>query len=288
MKIAGIAAALGLAAATALTGTAPLSAQAPAGSEAPGELKLWRLNCGEMHGLPLDIFSDTLDFAGETGKLVVSCYLIKHGESYMLWDTGLGTELIGTPPEEQGGQLVEMSIADQLAELGLSPADVDLVGISHWHGDHVGQAADFPSAKLLIGAEDLATIRDPGDNPMVESQRFAPWLDPASNAEGVVGDKDVFGDGSVVMLDMPGHTHGHHALLVRLPGKAPLLLSGDEFHFQGQMEVNGVPTFNADRADTLASHDRFRRVAENLGATIIIQHEPGDVGKLPAFPEAAE
>ena len=52
--------------------------------------------------------------------------------------------------------------------------------------------------------------------------------------------------------------------------------------------MGGVPSFNVDRADTLASHDRFEKLAKNLGVKVIIQHEPGDVGKLPAFPEAAK
>jgi hypothetical protein len=49
-----------------------------------------------------------------------------------------------------------------------------------------------------------------------------------------------------------------------------------------------VPTFNYDRAETLASLDRFKKLADNLGATVIIQHEPADIKKLPAFPQAAE
>jgi N-acyl homoserine lactone hydrolase len=49
-----------------------------------------------------------------------------------------------------------------------------------------------------------------------------------------------------------------------------------------------VPSFNHDRADTLASHDRFDRIARNLGAKVVIQHEPADIAKLPAFPQAAE
>jgi len=97
----------------------------------------------------------------------------------------------------------------------------------------------------------------------------------------------VFGDGSVVMLDMPGHTPGHHALLVRLRGRAPVLLTGDLFHFSEQIENRGVPSFNTDRADTLASFDRFLAIARNLRATIVIQHEPGHIRRLPAFPDSA-
>ena len=49
-----------------------------------------------------------------------------------------------------------------------------------------------------------------------------------------------------------------------------------------------MTTFNTDHAATLASVDRFKKIAANLKATVIIQHDPRDVGKLPAFPAAAK
>jgi glyoxylase-like metal-dependent hydrolase (beta-lactamase superfamily II) len=101
------------------------------------------------------------------------------------------------------------------------------------------------------------------------------------------GDVDIFHDGRVVMLAMPGHTPGHSALLVRL-ASGPVLLSGDQYHFTEAVRNRGVPAFNTDRADTLASHDRFDRIADNLKAKVVIQHEPADIAKLPAFPQAAE
>jgi len=67
-----------------------------------------------------------------------------------------------------------------------------------------------------------------------------------------------------------------------------VLLTGDQYHFTEQVANRGVPSFNTNRADTLASSDRFDRIAANLRAKVIIQHEPADVAKLPAFPKAAE
>ena len=90
------------------------------------------------------------------------------------------------------------------------------------------------------------------------------------------------------MLDLPGHTPGHHGLLVNLPKRGPVLLSGDVVHLHENLETRGVPSFNTDRAQSLASMDRFASLARNLKATLIIQHEEADVRKLPVFPEAAE
>lgn len=263
-----------------------VSAQAEA-PPAP-ELKLWRLDCGSMPGIPLAMFSDTYAYGGQTIDMPVSCYLIKHGDSYMVWDTGFGTEHIAGVADSFVKVTMKRSLVDQLADLGVAPERVSIVGISHNHGDHVGQAASFPKAKLLIGAADLAAMRAGEAGQGIEPERLAPWLAPGSNAEGVTGDKDVFGDGSVVMLAMPGHTEGHHALLVRLAKMGPVLLSGDQYHFRAQAENRGVPPFNWNRAETLASHDRFERLVKNLGATAIIQHDPEDVAKLPAAPQAAE
>jgi len=98
----------------------------------------------------------------------------------------------------------------------------------------------------------------------------------------------VFGDGSVIMLYTPGHTPGHHSLLVKLPQMGTVFISGDLMHFRENYDTNGVPTFNTDRAATIASLDRFKKMVSNLKATVIIQHDERDVSKLPAFPAAAK
>ena len=79
---------------------------------------------------------------------------------------------------------------------------------------------------------------------------------------------------------------GPGQLLVRL-ASGPVMLSGDTYHFAEQVAHRGVPPFNTNRAEYLASMDRFDRLARNLHARVIIQHEPADVGKLPVFPAAA-
>lgn len=117
---------------------------------------------------------------------------------------------------------------------------------------------------------------------------LAPWIQEGSPHEEVSGDRDVFGDGSVTMLSMPGHTPGSYALLVRLTRAAPVLLSGDVVHFEEQLANNYVPPFNTDRAETLASMDRLRTISTTLKATLVVQHDAGDISKLPPFPAAAE
>lgn len=277
---------------TAAIGVAGLASCGPALAQdiSKAQTQLWRLDCGTVAANDLNAFSDTKAYTGQSKQLASSCYLIRHGSDYLLWDTGLPSAIKGKPldPKLAMDATVTLTIKDQLAQLGLDPAQITYVGVSHYHFDHSGQLAEFPGATLLVGQGDWTVLTtDPaafGANP----QPFAHWMSGGGKVEPTSTDKDVFGDGSVIMLRLPGHTPGHSGLLVRLKETGPVLLTGDLAHFSENYATNGVPTFNVNRADTLASLDRFKKLADNLGAQVIIQHEPADVGKLPAFPAAAE
>ena len=97
----------------------------------------------------------------------------------------------------------------------------------------------------------------------------------------------MFGDGSVVALHLPGHTPDHMGLFVKLRG-GPVVLSGDTYHTQIAREKKSVPGFNTDRRQSVESMNRLEQVVKETGAKLIIQHEPNDIAKLPAFPKAAE
>lgn len=254
------------------------------------DVELWRLDCGNIAVKDLSVFSDTYNYAGVSRTLTDSCYLIRHDKTYMLWDTGLPGSMLGRPQEPTFGMTPSLAktVVAQLAEVNVKPEDISIVGISHNHFDHLGQAADFPHARMLIGKLDLDGLKADPLPMAVDARLAAPWLSGGAELEPVGGDKDVFGDGSVVMLATPGHTAGSHSLLVRLAGKGPVLLSGDTVHFEEQFEKHGVPAFNFDRAESLASMDRLETLAKTLKATLVVQHDASDIGKLPAFPASAK
>ena len=259
---------------------------APASTAVPPLMELWRLDCGEVDFTDFNaFFSDTSEYPAGPKRLVASCYLIRHGSDYMLWDTGLPAALVGNPNSNPVMTAsLRASIVDQLARINVRPEQVTVLGISHYHFDHIGQAASFPHARLIMGPGDLAALRSgaAGVNPAL----LARWISGGGQVTEANGDHDVYGDGKVVVLNLPGHTPGHRGLLVRL-ASGPVLLSGDTYHFTEQVQRRGVPPFNTSRAETLASMDRFDRLGRNLRATVIIQHEPADVAKLPAFPASA-
>ena len=260
----------------------------PAAAQDAPDIEMWRLDCGTLQLSDSASFSDTHLYDGQPRELTDSCYVIRNGEKYLLWDTGLPGAMVGnTITSGVYTVTVARSIVDQIGDLGLSVSDIDYVGISHYHFDHVGQLADFTASTLLIGKDDFDAVRAADGTSGIDPKPFAHWLGEGKS-EPVSGDKDVFGDGSVTMIDAPGHTPGHHALLVRLPKSGTIMLTGDLYHFEEQITNKGVPQFNTDRADTLASMHRFDQMADNLDATVVIQHDPRHLIRLPAFPQSAK
>lgn len=251
-------------------------------AQAGPDMSLTRLDCGTPQP-PIAVnqrFSDTFAYPDLKLQFVYSCYLVKHGDDYLLWDTGHAMTAPNVAPK--------VSIVDQLAKLDLKPEQIKYVGISHYHADHTGQVDSFPKATLLIGAREWDAITAPKPAQGVNFKPFETWIKGEGKLEPLALDKDVFGDGSVIVLRTPGHTPGHQSLLVKLPQTGAVLITGDAVHFRENYESGGVPAFNYDRAQTVASLERLKKIAANTKATVIIQHDARDIGKLPAFPAAAK
>jgi glyoxylase-like metal-dependent hydrolase (beta-lactamase superfamily II) len=247
-------------------------------AQAPAEVTLTRLDCGNGFN-DQRRFSDSFAYSNPKVPFTFSCYVIKHGSDYMVWDTGYlpgSTENATNKP-----------IAELLGQINVKPDQVKFVGISHFPADHTGQLAPFANATLLIGKGDWDGINA---NPPMGGANvggFKEWMGTSRKVKPLTADEDVFGDGSVIVFRTPGHTPGHTSVLVRLKEKGPVVLLGDAAHFHENYESNGVPGFNFDRAQTVASLERIKAIEKNLKATVIIQHDPRDIDKLPAFPNAA-
>ena len=165
-----------------------------------------------------------------------SCYLIKHGDQYLLWDTGHAMTAPNVAPK--------VSLVDLLGQINVKPEQINYVGISHYHADHTGQVGSFPNATLLIGKAEWEAITAPTPAAGVNFKPFEHWIKGGGKVEPLPNDKDVFGDGSAIVLATPGHTPGHRSLLVKLPQMGAVLITGDAVHFRENYETNGVPWFN--------------------------------------------
>lgn len=258
------------------------------GNEPPVEVRLYTLDCGLAEFQDGDIFSDTGEYAGKPMALPTPCFLIKHGRDWMLWDTGLGDQIASQAQgvEKSGARfLVKKTLVSQLAELNLKPEDVRYVGLSHLHFDHTGNIGLFTNATFIIPKSELSAALGKPTPIGIDPSQLTP-LDQAVMIS-TDGDYDIFGDGTVVTLKTPGHTPGHHSLAIKLQKSGVVLITGDLYHTHENYDKGLVPRMN-DRPYTLGSMDRFRRLASNMKARVVIHHSPEDFNGMPKLPEYLE
>jgi N-acyl homoserine lactone hydrolase len=254
-------------------------------ADAVSGLRLYAADCGRLDFKMLNSFSDTDEYDGRSGSLIVPCFIIRHPKGTLVWDFGLGDALVANKAGIDNGPVhlsATVTLVDQLKTLGLTPADVNLVAFSHFHFDHTGNANLVPESTWIINRKELAYALSEPRPFGVALETFSAY----SKAKTVMidGDYDVFGDGSVRILRTPGHTPGHQILELNLAKAGTLILSGDLYHLRESVATHRLPTINVDRADTLASMDRVDKLLITTHGRLIVEHDYGDFNSLPKLP----
>ena len=230
--------------------------------------RLYILNCGEGVAGDISRWSPGVD-VGKSKDFVDNCYLIRHGQDWLLWDTGVADAVAAMPnglvPSDPRAVLWRRpkTLASQLEALGVRPGDIKFVAISHTHPDHIGNVELFPDAMLIVQKAEY-------DWPNADG---TPRFKPGHPVTKVEGDYDIFGDGSVTVLSTPGHTPGHESLLVKLPKTGPVILSGDAAHFQANFDNRRVPSANFDHDETVASMQKLANLMAKDHAQLWINHD---------------
>lgn len=216
-------------------------------------------------------------------ELPVSCALLRHGQGTVLVDTGCNPKAAEDPEGRWGGLArvmnpvfsPEETVVPQLEAVGLTPDDVDLVVCSHLHPDHCGCNDAFRRATILCHAVELEAARAEG----AVKQGYLPveWDQP-NGFTTFSGEHDLFGDGRVVLLPLPGHTPGMTGTLVSLDRDGRFLLAGDAAPMRSALE--GIaPRNNWNQEAAAASVQEIRR-HEADGATVIFGHDAAQWASL--------
>jgi glyoxylase-like metal-dependent hydrolase (beta-lactamase superfamily II) len=254
--------------------------------------KLYRLDCGHSLANDESVWTPGQN-VGRSIEFSSTCWLVRHGSDWLLWDTGVPETTLNDP---RGWSTLpklivyhlDRSVTGQLAEIGLKPDDIGRVAISHTHGDHIGNVGLFPNSTIVMQRAEYSWIHSPdGPNDNV-NQLMAlarKLLGTPKNLQIVDGDTDVFGDGSVTLISTPGHTPGHESLLVHLRKSGFIILSGDVVHSEENFEKNIVPSLNTSAADSIASMERVRRLIKTYKATLFINHDKSQTDKLKLIPD---
>lgn len=260
--------------------TAMIVPPSPAPRPAPATAsRMWALDPATY----LPPLYDRHDPAHRVHRVPFPIYLIEHAEGLVLFDAGLAPEAAGDPVSVYGDMAARLDfeftedqqIEHQLAGYGFALADVTHVIASHLHFDHCGALKLFPHAITYLGAGEMEYARAP--EKFCRGWYRAEDFDPAYGIDfhELPCDHDVFGDGAVTVLHLPGHSPGSLGALVRLPHRT-IMISGDAVHHRVDLENEQAYRGDHDTVTARASLRKMIHLAALHDADVWINHDPQD------------
>jgi N-acyl homoserine lactone hydrolase len=253
-----------------------------AGGQDGATVTLRPLLCGEIHA-PAGWFEAQPGLTGTLRALGVGipkeqripvpivAFLVEHpGAGAILIDTGFHRVIADGAPAERSRNLgplrrllatgirmrPEQTAAAQLRALGIEPREVSLIVMTHLHFDHASALADFPAATVLVSAPEwrAANARGASLQGYVAAQldprpayRTVDFHGGGAHARGPFERAlDLFGDGSLILLDTPGHSAGHLSVLARLREREALI-AGDAIYTLATLREGQRPWHSQNR-----------------------------------------
>ena len=248
----------------------------------PASVRLYVFDCGVLKiADPMPLFGLRKDEVGAT-DLADAAYLIVHPRGTLLWEAGLVPDAnIGGPTARPGAPARRLK--DMMAEVGYRPSDVTYLAMSHGHGDHTANANDFVGSTWLVNkAEHDAMFQE--KVPRFYTAATYSALKGAT-PRFIDGDHDVFGDGSVVIKQTPGHTPGHQVLFVTMKKTGTIALTGDLYHYPEEVGLKVVAPAQGDQEITLRSRDAVDAYLKRTKGVMWITHDLLGFAKLKKSPE---
>ena len=202
------------------------------------------------------------------------CGLIRHpDQGWILFDTGYADhffEATNSFPEKLYRLALPIKLNDeekllaQLAQMGINADDIRWIIVSHYHGDHIAGLRDFPNAKFIASKKDTDDLQSLMTKPLratlqgklsgllpenyfdrlVYAENLNPidlpdWMQPFTRAY------DLFGDKSLLIIPLPGHSHGQIGLLIMDTDGRPVFLTADACWSLPACREGRLPSFVA-------------------------------------------
>ena len=210
-------------------------------------------------------------------------WLLRNGARSVLVDTGFGAAMAA-----RRGRSLLRPVAEGLAALGVTPAAVGDVIITHMHYDHAGNVPLFPTARLHLQASEMAFATGPAMTHALLRQAYE--VDDVVALVRRVHEGGVcFHDGSAEVAPglevhhVGGHTRGLQCVRVRTR-RGWMVLASDASHFYAHMEQDRAFPIVHDVEKLLAGYRTLRRLASSADH-VIPGHDPLVMERYPASAE---
>lgn len=213
----------------------------------------------------------------------MTSYLVRHPAATFIVDPGICTDVVDRAVVELPGVLRSIvrppddvvDVCTSLDRVGMSPADIDFALPTHLHWDHVSGLLDMPDLAVRLHAPERAWMMDGatapvgGVRPSLEGREIDEFVLDGPPVLTFTRSHDVFGDGSVTLVDLPGHTPGSVGVLLAT-ARGPVLLAGDAAWHHLQIEhVRNKASFpgmlvDEDREETFRTLNRLHAIRDRV------------------------
>lgn len=255
-----------------------------AGAEVAYEVTAVRY--GSLRSRKSDLFYRWGAYGEPDGEAELAYYfwLLRRPGTTVLVDTGFDPA-VGA----RRGRECLVEPVEALAALGVSPAEVTAIVVTHFHYDHVGNLGAFSDAELIVPRRELEFWT----SPLARRTQFAEHVEPveiarieAAAAAGRVrtsaGRETVLP--GVTAIEVGGHSPGQQLVLVD-GEEGAVLLTSDAVHFYEEIELDRPFGVIADLGAMYSAYDRARELAGEVGAALVAGHDPA---VMEMFPPAGE